>query len=35
MRTYSIFNKDFISLVDWSKEEVSTILDLASTLKER
>jgi N-acetylornithine carbamoyltransferase len=35
MRTDSFFNKDFISLVDWSKEEVDAILDLASTLKEQ
>ena len=35
MRTDSFYNNDFISLVDWSKEEVDTILDLASTLKEQ
>jgi N-acetylornithine carbamoyltransferase len=35
VRTDSFFNKDFISLLDWSKEEVDTILGLASTLKER
>ena len=35
MRTDSFSNKDFISLVDWSKEEIGTILDLASTLKEQ
>ncbi len=35
MRTDSFYNNDFISLVDWSKEEVDTILDLSSTLKEQ
>jgi len=35
MRTDSFKGKDFLTLLDWSKEEVETILDLALDLKMR
>lgn len=35
MKTDSFRGRDFITLLDWSKEEVQTILDVASDLKRR
>ncbi|NLE99956.1 MAG: ornithine carbamoyltransferase [Anaerolineales bacterium] len=35
MKTESFRGRDFITLLDWSKEEVETILDVASDLKRR
>jgi len=35
MKTDSFRGKDFLTLLDWSKEEVETILDLALDLKRR
>ncbi len=34
MRTDGLQNKEFISLLDWSNEEVETILNLATRLKQ-
>ena len=35
MKTDSFRGRDFITLLDWSKEEVETILDVALDLKRR
>jgi N-acetylornithine carbamoyltransferase len=35
MKTKSFRGRDFITLLDWSKEEIETILDLALDLKQR
>lgn len=35
MKTESFRGKDFMTLLDWSKEEVETILDVATDLKRR
>src|SRR5574341_1890588 len=35
MRTDSFKGKDFITLLEWSKEEVETILEVATDLKRR
>jgi len=35
MKTESFRGKDFLTLLDWSKEEVETILDVAQDLKKR
>ena len=34
MRTDSVRGRDFITLLDWSKEEIGQILDLALELKQ-
>jgi len=35
MKTDSFRGRDFLTLLDWSKEEVETILDVALDLKRR
>ena len=35
MKTESFKGKDFMTLLDWTKEEVETILDVALDLKQR
>ena len=35
MKTESFRGRDFITLLEWSKEEVETILDVALDLKRR
>jgi ornithine carbamoyltransferase len=35
MKTDTFHGQDFITLLDWSKEEIETILDVASNLKQR
>ncbi len=35
MKTDTFRGKDFLTLLDWSKEEVETILDMALDLKEK